>query len=36
MPIIFAAGYIIIRLVVEAYQKRQADEYANMVVRRYK
>lgn len=35
MPILLAAGYIIIKLAVEAYQVRKANEYANKVVRRY-
>lgn len=35
MEILFAAAYLIGRLIYEATQKKKANEYANMVVRRY-
>lgn len=35
MPIIFAAGYIIIRLAIEAYQRHKADQYALNHMRHY-
>ena len=35
MPIFLAAAYLIGRLIYEAAQKKKANDYANMVVRRY-
>lgn len=35
MEIILTIAYIIGRLIYEGHQRRKADEYANMVVRRH-
>lgn len=35
MEILLAAAYLIGRFIYEAAQKKKANKYANMVVRRY-
>lgn len=35
MEILLVAAYLIGQLIYEAEQKKKANEYANMVVRRY-